>query len=67
MRGGNKNKQIKTNSSNLLSSLKISYYMSIKTLQTLIDLCESIPFNRTVQKYKRWEKSYMSTINRSDL
>lgn len=63
--GGNK-KQTKTNSSNLLSSLKIRYYISIKALQTLIDLCESIPFNRTVQKYKRWEKSYMSTINRSD-
>ena len=51
--GGNKNKQIKTNSSNLFSSLKIRYYISIRALQTLIDLCESIPFNRTVQKYNQ--------------
>ena len=29
-----RNKQIKTNSSNLFSSLKIRYYMSIKALQT---------------------------------
>ena len=61
-----KTKQIKTNSSNLFSSLKIRYYKLIKALQTLINLCESIPFNWTVQKYKRWENSYISTINRSD-
>ena len=54
MKGGEiKNKQIKTNSSNLFSSLKIRYYMLIETLQTLINLCESIPFNRTVQKYNQ--------------
>lgn len=43
-----RNKQIKTNSSNLFSSLKIRYYISIKALQTLIDLCESIPLDRAV-------------------
>lgn len=49
MKGENKKQtKIKTNSSNLFSSLKIRYYISIKALQTLIDLCESIPFYRTV-------------------
>ena len=48
MKGVNK-KQIKTNSSNLLSSLKISYYISIEALQTLIDLCESIPHDRAIE------------------
>ena len=48
-----KNKQIKDKLMQFISSLKIRYYISIKALQTLIDLCESIPFNRTVQKYNQ--------------
>lgn len=58
--------EIKDKLMQFIRSLKISYYISIKALQTLIDLCESIPFNRTGEKYKQWEKSYISTINRSD-
>ena len=46
--GGNKNKKQKNKFKQFVSSLKISYYMSIKALQTLTDRCESIPFDRTV-------------------
>lgn len=47
--GGEINKQIKTNSSNLFSSLKIRYYIFIKALQTLINLCESISHDRAIE------------------
>ena len=41
--------KIKDKLMQFISSLKISYYMSIKALQTLIDLCESIPHNRAIE------------------
>ena len=53
MRGGNKKQTNKNKFKQFVSSLKIRYYMLIETLQTLINLCESIPFNRAVQKYNQ--------------
>ena len=40
--------KIKDKLMQFISSLKISYYMSIKALQTLLDRCESLPLDRAV-------------------